>query len=163
MDFLLVILLIVLFLGFVAYLYLANQQKTKHQDPKPLNSYRNYTLTDFDLNLIRLINEYRVSLNLFELKESSHLSNVSYSHSIYMSKKGKISHDFAVNRQAEFPNSNMGEVVAYNYINPESVLEAWKKSVMHNQTILNIDYKFIGLSHKTNEQGKKYICALFIS
>jgi len=71
--------------------------------------------------------------------------------------------DFFSSREAEFPDRLLGEVVTFNHNEPKSVLIAWKNSPGHNKTILDIDYKFIGVSYAIDEFGKKYVCALLLN
>jgi len=149
--------------GLARYAYLANRQRYNTYVPQPLSYYVEYDLTDFDLELIQLINEYRVSLKIGELEENEHLSDVSYSHSMYMEQRGVASHDFFSSREAEFPERLLGEVVTFNHNEPKSVLIAWKNSPSHNKTILDIDYKFIGVSYAIDQNGKKYVCALLLN
>jgi len=149
--------------GVSRYAFLANRQNSRFYIPKPLSYYPEYDQDEFDLELIRLINEYRVSLNIGELAENEHLSDVSYSHSMYMEQRGVVSHDFFSSREAEFPNRILGEVVTFNHNEPQSVLIAWKGSPTHNQTILNIEYKFIGVSYAIDQNGDKYVCALLLN
>jgi len=149
--------------GFSRYAFLANRQNSDRYVPQPLSYYPEYDLTDFDIELIQLINEYRESLNIGELVENEHLSDVSYSHSMYMEQRGVVSHDFFSSREAEFPNRILGEVVTFNHNEPQSVLIAWKNSATHNKTILDIDYKFIGVSYAIDQNGKKYVCALLLN
>lgn len=149
--------------GFSRYAYLTNQQNSKYYIPKPLSYYPEYDQDEFGEELIRLINEYRVSLNIGELTENDHLSDVSYSHSMYMEQRSVVSHDFFSSREAEFPDRLLGEVATFNHNNPQSVLNAWKGSPTHNQTILNIEYKFIGVSYALDQNGKKYVCALLLN
>jgi len=149
--------------GVSRYAFLANQQNSKYYIPKPLSYYPEYDQDEFGEDLIHLINEYRESLNLNVLVENEHLSDVSYSHSMYMEQRGVISHDFFSSREAEFPNRILGEVVTFNHNDPKSVLIAWKNSPSHNKTLLNIDYKFIGVSYAIDQNGKKYVCALLLN
>jgi len=149
--------------GFSRYAYLANSQNSRFYIPKPLSYYPEYYQDEFGEELIRLINEYRLSLNIGELVENEHLSDVSYSHSMYMAQMKNPSHDFFSSREAEFPDRMLGEVVAYNLQEPKSTLSACKNSPSHNKAILDIDYKFIGVSYATDENGKKYVCALLLN
>jgi len=149
--------------GLSRYAYLANRQKYNTYVPQPLSYYVEYDLTDFDLELIQLINEYRTSLKIGELVENEHLSDVSYSHSMYMAQMKNPSHDFFSSREAEFPDRLLGEVVTFNHNEPQSVLIAWKNSPSHNKTLLNIEYKFIGVSYAIGQNGKKYVCALLLN
>jgi len=149
--------------GLARYAYLTNQQNSRFYIPKPLSYYPEYDQDEFGEELIRLINEYRVSLNIGELVENEHLSDVSYSHSMFMEQRGVVSHDFFSSREAEFPERLLGEVVAYNLHEPKSVLNSWKNSPSHNKAILDIDYKFIGVSHALDQNGKKYVCALLLN
>jgi len=149
--------------GVSRYAYLANSKNSKYYIPKPLSYYPEYDQDEFGEELIRLINEYRVSLNIGELEENDHLSDVSYSHSMYMEQRGVVSHDFFSSREAEFPDRLLGEVATFNHNEPQSVLIAWKNSASHNKTILDIDYKFIGVSYAIDEFGKKYVCALLLN
>jgi len=155
-------LVVLAILAFVCYVVKYEMNKIHQVAPQPLNEYPVYDLTEFDKELIWRINEYRTSLNISSLKADLHLSDVSYSHSIYMAEKKTPSHDFFTTRNLEYPNNLMGEVVAYNYQTPQSMLQAWKESPNHNAVLLSIHYHFIGLSVAFDNEGRKYCCCLLL-
>jgi uncharacterized protein YkwD len=57
--------------------------------------------------------------------------------------------------------SNVSEIVAYNYIQPQGVLEAWLKSPSHKEAIEG-NFTDFGVSIIKNTDGKNYFTIIFI-
>lgn len=54
-----------------------------------------------------------------------------------------------------------GENIAWGYVSPEKVMEAWMNSAGHRANILDPDYKKIGVGYNKNLSGKSYWTQLF--
>ncbi|MBD5137352.1 MAG: hypothetical protein HDT39_15600 [Lachnospiraceae bacterium] len=54
-----------------------------------------------------------------------------------------------------------GENIAWGYVSPEKVMEAWMNSEGHRANILDPDYKKIGVGYNKNSAGTSYWTQLF--
>lgn len=54
-----------------------------------------------------------------------------------------------------------GENIAWGYVSPEKVMEAWMNSEGHRANILDPDYKKIGVGYNRNSAGTSYWTQLF--
>jgi uncharacterized protein YkwD len=80
--------------------------------------------------LIRIINDYRVSIDLNKLGLINHVSYKCEEHNIEMIKVGAPSHNGFVERSENIAVTgckSVGENVAYNFKTPQSTLDAWLK------------------------------------
>lgn len=124
-----------------------------------------YTHSQEELDLIKLINDYRVSINLDTLEVVNHISYKCEEHNISMIETGVVSHNGFVTRSeniiAVLNCKSVGENVAYNFKTPQSTLAAWLKSPEHKK---NIEGKFThtGLSTREDSNGKKYYTNIFV-
>lgn len=128
----------------------------KHPMPLPVVVY---TPTVYDSLVMHYVNVERLNVRpIIPLLEiNTELGNVCATHSLYMVQKGKPSHDFFTARAELFPGRFPGEVVAYNYHEPKSVVSAWMNSKGHHDIILNPDFTEFACSHHTNSAGKIYV------
>lgn len=124
-----------------------------------------YTYNTTELETMQLINEYRVSIGLNELKEINHISYVSEGHDEYMIAKNVVNHDDFVARSENIKRvlgaKSVSENVAYDYNSPKAVLDAWLRSPGHKATIEG-DFTNFGLSIRVNAEGKKYYTNIFV-
>lgn len=123
----------------------------------------NYTVTAFDIEIVRLINEYRINSDLNALPINDMLCNVAASHSQYMADKNEASHDYATDRQNVFPNKIVAEIVGSGYQQPKSFFAGWQKSPSHNKKMLGKNHKTIGIAIYTSTTGVKYATVLFLN
>ncbi|HEY6142446.1 MAG TPA: CAP domain-containing protein [Flavobacterium sp.] len=123
-----------------------------------------YTYNETELETMQLINEYRVSIGLNELKEINHISHVSEGHDEYMISKNVVNHDNFVARSENIKTvlgaKSVSENVAYNYNSPKGVLDAWLRSPSHKKTIEG-DFTNFGLSIRVDADGRKYYTNIF--
>lgn len=157
-----IIIVLIIALGF--YIFFTKMRKIKKVEiiipPK-----MDYTYTTEELELINLINDYRVSVNLNVLGVINHISYKCEEHNVYMIKNSLPSHDDFVTRSeniiAVLNCKTVGENVAYNFKTPQSTLAAWLNSKEHKE---NIEGKFThtGLSTRQDSNGKKYYTNIFI-
>jgi uncharacterized protein YkwD len=123
----------------------------------------NYNVSE--LEVLRLINEYRVSIGLNTLVTVNHISFKSEEHDNYMIANKVVNHNDFVARSeniiAVLGAKKVGENVAYDYQSPEGVLKAWLDSPTHKQNIEG-DYTHFGIAVKIDaETGKKYYTNIF--
>lgn len=90
------------------------------------------------------------------------VSNVAYTHCIYMVEKQKPCHDYFMNRAAWFPHEYVGENVAYNYHTAKSVVSAWMHSMGHRENLLNPDFLESGISSAKDSKGRVYVTMIYI-
>ncbi|WP_445453116.1 CAP domain-containing protein [Flavobacterium sp. 25HG05S-40] len=152
------ILFLVAIIGFVVY---SATRKRKTSEPPVIKIYPHYEPTPLDLEVVRLINEYRINLDLRVFTIDEHINNVANSHSLYMAKKKKPSHDYATERQNQFPNKRVGEIVAYNFQSAASVVAGWKNSPGHDKAMRNPEYLNIGIATATDINSKLYYTVIF--
>ena len=57
--------------------------------------------------------------------------------------------------------SNVSEIVAYNYIQPQGVLDAWMRSPSHKEVIEG-NFTDFGVSITRSPLGKNYFTVIFI-
>jgi uncharacterized protein YkwD len=123
-----------------------------------------YTYDSTELETMKLINDYRVSIGLNELKEINHISYKSEEHDEYMIAKNVPSHDDFVARSENIKEvlgaKSVGENIAYNYSSPKAAMDAWLKSPSHKENIEG-DYTHFGLSIRVDAEGKKYYTNIF--
>ena len=126
---------------------------------------RNYNHSTFELELLDLVNEYRVSQGLNTLSIIEHISYVSAGHDDYMISVNQVSHDNfntrKTNMQQVLGAIRVGENVAYGFSTPEAALNAWIQSDSHRAN-LEGDYTHFGIAVKDNLEGRKYYTNMFI-
>lgn len=126
----------------------------------------NYTYNDTEIETMRLINEYRVSIGLNALERVNHISYKCEEHNKYMIQNNVVDHNDFVARSTNMTNvlgaKKVGENVAYNYKTPEAAVRAWLDSPGHKENIVG-DYTHFGLSVTTDAAtGKKYYTNIFV-
>ncbi|MBA0885004.1 CAP domain-containing protein [Flavobacterium undicola] len=125
----------------------------------------NYTYSDAELQAMKLINDYRVSIGLNPLEKINHISYKSEEHDFYMIDNNVVSHDGFVSRSENIMKvlgaKTVGENIAYNYNSPQAALTAWLNSPAHKQNIEG-NYTHFGISIRENTTtGKKYYTNIF--
>ena len=125
----------------------------------------NYTYSNIELEVARLINEYRISKGLNALEKINHISNVSEDHDLYMIANNTLSHALFAQREENLKATlgavSVGENVAYNYATAQSVVTAWLNSASHKSNIEG-NYTHFGIAVRANGEGKMYFTNIFI-
>lgn len=123
-----------------------------------------YNYNTSELEVMQLINEYRVSIGLKALEKNNHISYKCEEHNKYMIDNNVVNHnDFSSrsnNIMSVLNAKKVGENVAYNYKTSEAVLKAWLESSGHKENIEG-DYTHFGISVSTDASGKKYYTNIF--
>ena len=123
-----------------------------------------YTYNTTEIETMALINKYRVSIGLNELKEINHISYKSEEHDHYMIANNVVNHDDFVSRSQNIMNvlgaKSVAENIAYNYNSPQAAVTAWLNSTSHKANIEG-NFTHFGLSIRINPDGKKYYTNIF--
>lgn len=139
------------------------EMASDQNDNVPANVTYNYSQEE--LELINIINNYRVSKGLVSLAKVDYISVKSEEHDNYMIAKGGISHDYFQDRYEALVNKlgavNVSENLAYNYSTPQGVFNAWLNSAGHKANIEG-DFTHFGIAIRTNSEGKKFYTNLFM-
>lgn len=124
-----------------------------------------YTYNDSELEMMQLINNYRLSIGLNALEKINHISNKCEEHNKYMIANNVVNHNDFVLRSDNIMKllgaKNVGENVAYNYKTSEAAFKAWLESPGHKENIEG-NYTHFGISITTDSRsGKKYYTNIF--
>ncbi len=118
-----------------------------------------------EIEIMELINAYRISEGLSSLDNNDVIKGQAYSHTDYMVVNNNVSHDYFYSRKTYLENNvgalQVSENVAYGYTSAESVVNAWLNSEGHKQNIEG-DYTDFEISAEQNDQGKWYFTNIFI-
>ena len=125
-----------------------------------------YSYNTDELTLADLINEHRVSLGLNPLQLVNHVSYKSEEHNAYMIAKKVVNHDLFPERSENIIEVlgafKVNENVAYNFVSPNSALNAWLNSPGHKSNIEG-NFTHFGISIRQDETtGKKYYTNIFV-
>jgi uncharacterized protein YkwD len=137
------------------------EEPTTQADAQKVTTYI-YNATE--LETMALVNTYRVSIGLTELKAINHISFKSEEHNKYMISNNVVNHDDFVSRSENIMNvlgaKSVAENIAYNYNSPKAALDAWLKSPSHKANIEG-NFTHFGLAVKESADGKKYYTNIF--
>ncbi|WP_304201405.1 CAP domain-containing protein [Flavobacterium alvei] len=137
-----------------------NSTETQTSTQKAMN----YTYNSTELETMALINEYRVSIGLNELKQIEHISYKSEEHDNYMITNNVVNHDDFTSRSEDIMKTlkakTVAENIAFNYNSPKAAVDAWLKSASHKANIEG-NFTHFGLAIRVNADGKKYYTNIF--
>jgi uncharacterized protein YkwD len=151
----------------ILFLFILSSCSTNSSEDISINLkvISNYNYNSKEIELTKLINEYRVNIGLNPLVLINHISNKCEDHNNYMITNNVINHAFFQDRSDNIRSvlgaSNVSEIVAYNYIQPQGVLEAWLNSPSHKEAIEG-NFTDFGVSIIKNTDGKNYFTIIFI-
>ena len=118
-----------------------------------------------EIEIMELINAYRINEGLNPLNEHNTVKAVAYTHTDYMIEADNVSHDNFFQRkqslQANADANIVSENVAYGFNSAESVVNAWINSPGHKDNIEG-DYTDFDVSAEQNNEGKWYFTNIFI-
>ena len=124
-----------------------------------------YNYTSDELEVLKLINDYRASKGLNTLERVDYIATVSEGHDNYMISVGEVSHNnFQDRYEALVKNlgaKTVSENVAYNYSTSQGVFNAWLASDGHRLNMEG-DFTHFGIAIRANADGKKYYTNLFM-
>jgi len=119
-----------------------------------------------ELEILDLVNNYRVSKKLPKLQKMDIVSSVALSHSKYMAEMNQINHNNFNERQEQLSSlanaKIVGENVAYGYSTAKGVLTSWLNSGSHKALIENASFTHFGISTAKDASGKNYFTQIFI-
>ena len=134
-------------------------------DSGSVESQRSYEHNSSEIELLDLINTYRVNKNLNPLEIIEHISYKSSEHNDYMIAINAVSHNGFTERKTNLQQLlgavRVGENVATGYSTPQSALNGWIGSDSHRAN-LEGDYTHYGVSIRIDATGKKYYTNMFI-
>lgn len=120
---------------------------------------------DIEMDVLRLINDYRAEQGLNALNNDNMIKSVAFSHTDYMIEVDNVSHDNFFQRKTSLQqNANaiaVSENVAYGFSSAHSVVNAWINSPGHRAT-LEGDFTDFDISAEQDEDGDWYYTNIFI-
>ena len=133
--------------------------------PTVTETQKSYSHDSIELELLDLVNTYRVDNNLSPLEIIEHISYKSEEHNSYMIATNSVNHDGFTERKTNLQQVlgayRVGENVAFGFSTPQAALNAWIASTGHNAN-LEGDYTHYGISIRMDQEGRKYYTNMFI-
>lgn len=125
------------------------------------------SVTDFEQEVIRLVNEIRAENGLKALSYDWELARVARYKSQDMKDNGYFAHNspvygtpFQMIKNFGISYRSAGENIAKGYASPQAVVNAWMNSSGHRANILNANYTHIGVGYVS---GGNYWTQMFIA
>ncbi len=125
------------------------------------------SVTAYEAEVVRLVNEIRVQNGLKALKEDWQLSRVARYKSQDMKDKNYFSHTsptygspFQMMKSFGITYKTAGENIAKGYTTPQAVVNGWMNSSGHRANILNSSFTHIGVGYVSSGN---YWTQMFIS
>ncbi len=123
--------------------------------------------SEIELEILDLVNDYRMLKGLTSLEKMNVISSVAESHTSYMAETGIVSHDNFSERHQELVNradaKNVGENVGFGFSSANGVVDAWIRSDAHRAIIEKANYTHFGISTEQNTEGRNYFTQIFIA
>ncbi|TBN03025.1 CAP domain-containing protein [Hyunsoonleella flava] len=118
-----------------------------------------------ELEILELINNYRLSEGLNPLQSMTIIKSTAFTHTDYMVDTQTVSHANFFTR-SNYLKSNAGaksvsENVAYGYSSAQSVVNAWMRSESHKKNIEG-DFTNFEVSAEKDIDGRWYFTNIFI-
>lgn len=117
----------------------------------------NKTVSDYEKEVVNLVNNIRKEYGLSPLKLNSELSAVARLKSSDMREKGYFSHTsptygspFDMMKTFGIKYRTAGENIAMGYRTPQAVVDGWMNSKGHRENILNSSFTEIGVGYIAN-------------
>lgn len=143
----------------------SNEDTTEDGTFHTIIALKDYTHSAFELELLNLVNEDRISKDLDIFIIINEISYLASTHDDYMIEHGVASHDNFEQRvytlKAVLNAISVSENVAVGYNSPTTTLAAWNDSAGHRIN-LEGNYSHYGLAVKADANGKKYYTLLLI-
>ncbi|MBG6112177.1 uncharacterized protein YkwD [Flavobacterium sp. CG_9.10] len=133
--------------------------------PLPISDTYSYTYTTAEIQLMDLINAYRVNNGLKSLQKTNYISLKAEEHNNYMITTNILSHDNFSARSQDIMKvlgaNAIAENVAYNYSNAQAAFDAWLASPGHKANIVG-NFTNFGISIRVSStDGRKYYTNIF--
>jgi len=145
---------------FISLLFISCTKQDEEIYPK-----YTYNFSQQELEVMHVTNVYRNQIGLDTLKTIEHIGYICEEHNIYMIEQDTITHDYFHERSDNLIKTlhaeRVGEVLAYNYNYPQSVLNAWINSPSHKK-IIEGDFTNFGIAIKQDYIGRKYYTFIFV-
>jgi uncharacterized protein YkwD len=138
--------------------------------PIPGPSPSTPSLSDYEAQIVSLVNQERQSRGLATLMINSRLQAAARLQAQQMADAGIMAHELP---GASFPGlidrirhvgyayRMAGENIAVGYRNAVSVMQAWMNSEGHRENILERGYRELGVAIVANARGDIYYCQVF--
>jgi uncharacterized protein YkwD len=156
--------LVVLFLS-MTLMSCSGEETNQIESAQPTIALKGYTHSAFEIELLDLVNQDRVSKGLNALTIINEISYVGSTHADYMIINGVASHDNFDQRVISLKNGlgavTVSENVAAGFSTASVALAAWNASPSHKAN-LEGSHTHFGLAVKADANGKKYYTLLFI-
>ena len=124
----------------------------------------NVSYSEMELEILQLVNQYRLSNGLDQLLMNEVHYRHARSHTEYMISKNQISHENSSERFKaignELGSNRFGENVAAGYPTANDVVQAWLSSDGHRKNIEG-DFTLTGISAIRNPKGQYYFTQIF--
>ncbi|GGG49912.1 CAP domain-containing protein [Bizionia arctica] len=118
-----------------------------------------------EIEILELINDYRLSVGLNPLNNMNLIKSQAYGHTDYMIDHNNVSHDNFFQRKNYLINNAganaVSENVAYGFTSAESVVNAWLNSPGHKENIEG-DFTDFDISAEKNDEGKWFYTNIFV-
>lgn len=124
-------------------------------------------ISEFEQELLRLINEHRKTLGIPALRSNDKIASEARNYSNQMAQ-GKVpigapGFDNPIRKIVNvFNASSMSEVIAYDYYSPKEVFDSWMSSANQRETIEG-SYNLTGIGVVQSADGKVFVTQLFLS
>jgi uncharacterized protein YkwD len=122
-----------------------------------------YTYNQQELEMIQLVNQYRLSHSLNQLNEKQHISALCEQSNNYMISYNDIKHYYFQDRVDNLERigyTRVGSLVSGGYNTNQSVIYAIDNNIECHKTLTG-DYTDFGVSIRTNTNGKKFYTLTF--
>ncbi len=123
-----------------------------------------YVPSEFEREVLTLVNKERESIGVSPLELSNPLSYVAHVKAEDMEENDYFSHEsptygspFEMMREFGVTFSSAGENIAAGYTSPEWVVEAWMNSPGHKRNILNASYSRLGVGYERDYWVQMFI------
>ncbi len=134
------------------------------ESAEPLNIVESQNVTEVEQELLKTVNDHRISLGQNGLKFNSVAYRHANTHTDYMIAKGAISHDNFTVRASEISAKVAAELVAENvatdYTTASEAYQGWLYSAKHKRTMEG-EFSHTAVSVKKDAKGTLYFTQIF--
>ena len=123
-----------------------------------------YSYSTIEIEIMDLINAYRVSTGLKALAKVNYISYKAEEHNKYMISNNIVTHYGFDARYLDIKKvlgaTGMGENIAFGFTSAQAVVNAWLASPGHKANIVG-NFTHFGISVRADSNGKKYYTNIF--